>query len=118
MIPRLHPDAVRVIDEPLVAKTFLEHARRLENGRRDRVLTEHDILVFQEAVRQHPDSRVVVYAGRGAYVPQNYGPAKMTIIEYWPAKDGQPPGMAVTEGDARRPKGRGPWVEVDGKKEV
>ena len=97
--------------------SLLEAARRLEGGRRERALEEHDVAVFLATIRKYPGSRISVYAGRGAYVPNSYGRATMTVLDYWPAADGGPR-VAVSEGDARRPKGRGPWVEVDGKKEI
>lgn len=97
---------------------ILSLAREKEAGRRERILTERDVTTFLALVAKYPKSRLVVYASRGEFVPQNYpGRARVTTLEFWPAKDGHAAGACVSEADAHRPRARGAWCEVDGRRE-
>ena len=94
---------------------ILAKAREREGLRRERTLTEQDVDIFLAAVEKFPRSNVVVFAGRGAYVPAGLKwPAPMTLVEWLPTHRV----AVVSECDARRPRSKGPWVTVDGKKEV
>lgn len=103
----------------MTAAELLARAREIEGRRVDRTLTEADCMVFIDAVRKHPTSRIRVWAGRGWFVPLKFQfHAPITILEYTPADGYGPAQTVVSEGDARRPAGKGPWVEIDGKKEI
>lgn len=94
---------------------ILKKAREREGLRRERTLTEQDVEIFLAAVQKYPASHVCVYAQRGAYVPAGRKwPEPMTLAEWLPRHAV----AVVSECDARRPRAKGPWVTVDGKKEV
>lgn len=98
---------------------LLARAREVEGRRVDRIATEADCTVFLDVVSKHPASRVRVWAGRGAFVPLKHKfAAPITILEYTPADGHGPAQFVVSEGDARRPTGKGPWVEINGKQEI
>ncbi len=102
----------------IAVPAILALAREKEAGRTERLLAERDVDVFLALVQRYPKSRIVVYAERGTFVPQNYpGRARVTTLEFWPAKDGHAAGACVSEADAHRPRARGAWCEVDGRRE-
>lgn len=99
---------------PLKDELF-HKAREREGMRRERILTDQDVEIFLAAVAKYPASKIAVFAGRGDYAPASQKvPTMMTVLEWLPLH-----GVAVaSECDARRPRSKGPWVTVDGKKEV
>lgn len=110
-----------ILKEPpeVAASALLARARYVEGRRSERILTQADANVFLSAVQHHPASRIRVFGSRGAFVPLKQAfRAMITLIEYTPADGYGPAQIAVTECDARRPNGKGPWLEVDGRKEL
>lgn len=105
--------------ENIAVPALLAIAKEREGGRRTRTLTEADVRVFLATVKTHPDKSVRVYANRGDFVPVSYRyRAPITMLEYWPDEGDKRGGACVSEGDAKRPHGKGPWVTVNGRKEV
>jgi alkylated DNA nucleotide flippase Atl1 len=103
-------------DETVAA--LLSEARTLEGRRAERTLTEQDARIFASAVLKYPMGRVRVYAQRGAFAKSGDKVRQMiTILEYTPPDEHGPAQVVVSEGDARRPRGKGAWVEVNGQKE-
>lgn len=116
MIP-LH--LLRHGDTDVVVADILARARVLEGRRTERTLTESDARVFLATVGRYPTAKVRVYAQRGAFVATKYKySAPITILEYTPDDVVGPAQIVVSEGDAKRPHGKGPWVTVNGRKEV
>ena len=100
---------------PGMKESLLAQAREREGLRRERTATEEDADIFLAAVARYPDKSVIVYAGRGSYAPASRKlAAPMTVLEWIPSLQR----AVASECDARRPRARGPWVTVDGKKEV
>jgi hypothetical protein len=94
--------------------TILARARSIEGRRAERTLTEADVWLFLACVQKRPTDRVRVYAQRGAFAPKNQKLATpITVLEYTPADEHGPAQMSVSETDARRPHGRGRYVECD-----
>ena len=112
-------EAAMLSDSRAATAAILAEAKVREGGRRERVLQEHDVALFLATVRRYPDAKVRVYADRGAFVANKYNyRAPITVLEYWPATADAPAGVVVSEADAKRPHGRGPWATVNGRKEV
>lgn len=112
---------IEILREPpdVAAAAILARARTVEGRRADRVLTPADASVFVSTVARYPAGRIRVFGSRGAFAPLKQRlRAMITLIEYTPADGYGPAQVAVTECDARRPNGKGPWVEVDGRREV
>lgn len=94
---------------------LLAEARRREGLRRERIATEEDVAIFFSAVARYPAQSVIVYAGRGDYAPASQKfVTQITVLEWIPSLQR----AVASECDARRPRGKGPWVTVDGKREV
>lgn len=105
--------------EDIVIPAILAIAKEREGGRRVRTLAEADVRVFLATVKTHPDESVRVYANRGEFVPRSYKyRAPITILEYWPDEGDKRGGACVSETDAKRARGKGPWVTVNGRREV
>lgn len=113
----LNPKTLRMSQDETVA-ALLAEARALEGRRTERALTEQDAWIFVAAVLKYPMGRVRVYAQRGAFAKSSDKMRQMiTILEYTPDDEHGPAQVVVSEGDARRPRGKGAWVEVNGQKE-
>jgi hypothetical protein len=110
--------AMLTADHRIAVPAILDLAREREAGRRERTLTDADVTIFLATVRKYPTQPIRVYAQRGAFVSKSYGcRAPITTLEYFPATDGLPGGACISEADARRPRGKGPWVMVNGRQE-
>lgn len=94
-------------------------ARDREAGRKERIINERDVEIFLATVAKYPASTIRVYANRGEFVAKGYKfAAPISCLEYWPETPARPAGACVSEVDAKRPHSRGPWVSVDGRREV